>query len=78
MDMRSYRTAKKLTYKRLVEELHLDGMPVSRARRIALGMIWPRPRVLKNIVKGSGNAITVNSMFERYAARQELEEQPAA
>jgi transcriptional regulator with XRE-family HTH domain len=78
MDMESYRKANRLTYKRLVEKLHLDGMPVSRARRIALGQIWPRPRVLKAIVKGSDCEITVNSMFERYAAQQEIEEQRAA
>jgi hypothetical protein len=76
MDMESYRIARKLTYKRLVEELHLDGMPVSRARRIALGHIWPRPRVLRSIVKGSGAEITVGSMFERYAAQTDPEEEP--
>jgi hypothetical protein len=70
MDMESYRNAKRLTYKRLVEELHLDGMPVSRVRRIALGYIWPRPRVIRSIVKASGAQITVDSMFERYARQQ--------
>ena len=65
MDLESYRTANALTYRELTEKLRINR-DVSNVRRIALGLEWPRPEIIGELLQATDGAVTLDAMFERY------------
>ncbi len=66
LDLEQYRLTNELTYEALAELIGVRNK--AQARTYALGIRWPKPQRLEEILRSTGGLVTIRAMHRRHLA----------
>lgn len=67
-DLETLRRRRGLSYEALAREIGVSNP--TQARKIALGLCWPRPQLLLHIIDWAGGEVSLRAMLELRVKRQ--------